>query len=84
MERLPGHSIGDEDIMTHGYMNATQQQVCELQTDKIAPGDLNLERQEYFPLSISSDYVKGWDTTAAFRELYQNWFVLHASVCSLF
>ncbi|KAH8691852.1 hypothetical protein BGW36DRAFT_303752, partial [Talaromyces proteolyticus] len=25
------------------------------------------------PLGISSNYVQSWDTTAAFRELYQNW-----------
>lgn len=32
-----------------------------------------LDREETFPFSISSAYVKDWDTAAAFRELYQNW-----------
>lgn len=59
MEKLPDCSIGNENIMTQGYMNATQQRMCELQTDKIASDDLNLEHQEYFPLGISSDQGLG-------------------------
>ena len=32
-----------------------------------------------FPLSISPSYVNDWDTSAAFRELYQNWYDRFAS-----
>ncbi|KAJ5819501.1 hypothetical protein N7474_005092 [Penicillium riverlandense] len=31
------------------------------------------QHQRTFSLSISSEYVKDWDSTCAFRELYQNW-----------
>jgi hypothetical protein len=33
----------------------------------------SLCRQQTISLGISLNYVKQWDTTAAFRELYQNW-----------
>jgi hypothetical protein len=33
----------------------------------------SLCRQQTVSLGISPNYVKQWDTTAAFRELYQNW-----------
>lgn len=33
----------------------------------------SLCRQQTVSLSISPNYVEQWDTTAAFRELYQNW-----------
>lgn len=39
-------------------------------------GDRNLANdsdQTEFPLNFSPDYVRDWDTTAAFREFYQNW-----------
>jgi hypothetical protein len=33
----------------------------------------NSTRRTEISLSLSPNYVKDWDTTAAFRELYQNW-----------
>lgn len=45
----------------------------ELRQDKINEHDQSLYRQQTVSLSISPNYVKQWDTTAAFRELYQNW-----------
>jgi hypothetical protein len=33
----------------------------------------NPTRRVEISLSLSPNYVKDWDTTAAFRELYQNW-----------
>ena len=35
--------------------------------------------QRTIPLGISPAYVKDWDTTNAFRELYQNWYVPNLS-----
>jgi hypothetical protein len=34
---------------------------------------IGLDDGQSFPLSISPFYVNDWDTSAAFRELYQNW-----------
>ncbi|KAJ5318288.1 hypothetical protein N7476_004708 [Penicillium atrosanguineum] len=35
--------------------------------------EMGLDDSRAFPLSISPSYVNDWDTSAAFRELYQNW-----------
>lgn len=36
--------------------------------------------QQTIPVGISPAYAKGWDTTDAFRELYQNWYVTFISI----
>lgn len=36
--------------------------------------------QKTILVGISPAYVKGWDTTDAFRELYQNWYVAFTSI----
>ena len=36
--------------------------------------------QKTIPVGISPAYVKSWDTTDAFRELYQNWYVAFTSI----
>ena len=41
--------------------------------DLRAGEEMSLDDSLAFPLSISPSYVNDWDTSAAFRELYQNW-----------
>lgn len=36
--------------------------------------------QQTTPVGISPAYVKGWSTTDAFRELYQNYYVAFTSI----
>lgn len=45
----------------------------ELRQGEMKEQDQSLCRQQTVSLNISPNYVKQWDTTAAFRELYQNW-----------
>ena len=52
---------------------ASDQLARELRESRTNVHDQSLFRQQTISLSISPNYVKQWNTTAAFRELYQNW-----------
>lgn len=52
---------------------ASDQLERELREGRTSVHDQSLCRQQTVSLSISPNYVKQWDTTSAFRELYQNW-----------
>lgn len=40
-------------------------------------------QQETWSLGITLNYVKDWNTPAAFRELYQNWYVPFPKVTTI-
>jgi hypothetical protein len=52
---------------------ASDQLERELREGQANVPDKSLCRQQTVSLTISPNYVKQWDSTSAFRELYQNW-----------
>ncbi|KAL5364285.1 hypothetical protein BJX96DRAFT_157091 [Aspergillus floccosus] len=70
MEASPDFLI--EKYATARRARAKEIQVRELQVE-VAAADAGSDKQEPFPLGLSADYIQGWDTAAAFRELYRNW-----------
>ncbi|CEJ61898.1 hypothetical protein PMG11_10414 [Penicillium brasilianum] len=66
-------SCEQEEILDQPPLNPGEQFKCETKNNEPSEEDICSGRQKTFPLSISLSYVKDWDTTDAFRELYQNW-----------
>lgn len=64
----PGSSVSDEaSKQLHGELRQVSDTPCI--------GIADQPTQQTVVFGISPAYVKDWDTTDAFRELYQNWYV---------
>ncbi|KAJ5369974.1 uncharacterized protein N7496_006094 [Penicillium cataractarum] len=66
-------SCSQEEFVDQPPLNPSEQFKCETKNNEPSEEDTCAGRQKAFPLSITLSYVKDWDTTDAFRELYQNW-----------
>ncbi|KAJ5938341.1 hypothetical protein N7466_001475 [Penicillium verhagenii] len=62
---------------------ASKQLHSELQQGSDSPCVADQQSQQTVSFGISPSYVKDWDTTDAFRELYQNWYVSNYPVGNL-
>jgi hypothetical protein len=72
MEPTPQEDSSESDVT----MIEQQPVSCNISDSESCGEDataFNPTRRTEISLSLSPNYVKDWDTTAAFRELYQNW-----------
>ncbi|KAJ5348624.1 uncharacterized protein N7506_001877 [Penicillium brevicompactum] len=65
----------DDDHMDQDGCTSTSDEAnLQLDRELRQSGEVLTEPSQHtIPVGISPAYVKGWDTTDAFRELYQNW-----------
>jgi hypothetical protein len=67
-------SCSQEELLDQSSLIPSYKDKCETKHSKLSKEEIRSDRQKTFPLRISLSYVEDWDTTAAFRELYQNWY----------
>ena len=70
----------DEDPMDQDSCTSTSDEAnLQLDRELRQSGEVTHTKtepsQQTIPVGISPAYAKSWDTTEAFRELYQNWYV---------
>lgn len=65
---------GQGEHLEQPQLNPSEQVKCDIQHVEPNREDIRKGSQQTFSLNISPSYVEDWDTTAAFRELYQNWY----------
>jgi hypothetical protein len=72
----PSHEVSnDDDIISWAKQESETKspEICDVQVHREVSNPPGPTGPTEIFLNFSPSYVKHWNTTAAFRELYQNW-----------